>query len=571
MKIIKEKEVKEATLMVDARQLTSAFRCGITIAWLYVEMHARMSRLRRSLSRSSIFGLNKPEPPAIEETSSTKYSLLIDKFSTPTTFPQLRQLVKRNNANLREIIDIFDERASLDFAYSKTMHKLSARLHKISQNSTGVIDQGWTCVAEQFDAQATIHSTLGSAIADDIVQPLRAIFNALHQTITASEQLVERELKKLSARRAETAKIKRQLYSSSRDLEKLDQLIDNDRTDNIKLSVKKRKLLDQVTKCEHTYFKETIEAEKQRRVTDSALRKSVERLEDVEKQRLAHCQTALGRFQRKVAQLGPNLHSMFERHMNALNSAVNADPLLIVSNLTPTCSAHHTIFLCDFYAENFGEMMGGERRRWALERVSALLHEHLEETQRNSQDVVPSNLAKFPLVEFIEYLSFKVDESVRSLDGAQNREYHRLARFQQKTKDKAGLPQTLLVIPLADQVPNTTVPTPPSMATTSSTDEYDYEQIYANDNQTMPPSCSGTPWSAVDGEQHKANDKVTQICRVLYDFSASSDDELDVRAGDCVIVERSLGDDWLVGYVISGVTDQSCVSKTGRFPASYVT
>lgn len=78
----------------------------------------------------------------------------------------------------------------------------------------------------------------------------------------------------------------------------------------LQLSVKKRKLLDQVTKCEHTYFKETIEAEKQRRVTDSALRKSVERLEDVEKQRLAHCQTALGRFQRKVAQLGPNLHSV---------------------------------------------------------------------------------------------------------------------------------------------------------------------------------------------------------------------------------------------------------------------
>lgn len=50
-----------------------------------------------------------------------------------------------------------------------------------------------------------------------------------------------------------------------------------------------------------------------------------------------------------------------------------------------------------------------------------------------------------PLVEFIEYLSFKVDESVRSLDGAQNREYHRLARFQQKTKDKAVTVSTLLI------------------------------------------------------------------------------------------------------------------------------
>ncbi|VDM25074.1 unnamed protein product [Toxocara canis] len=62
-----------------------------------------------------------------------------------------------------------------------------------------------------------------------------------------------------------------------------------------------------------------------------------------------------------------------------------------------------------------------------------------------------------------------------------------------------------------------------------------------------------------------------QICRVLYDFSASSEDELDVRAGDCVIVEGRVGDDWLVGYTISDLTNGRSISKTGRFPASYVT
>ncbi|KHN89159.1 Nostrin [Toxocara canis] len=400
-------------------------------------MHARMSRLRRSLSRSSIFGLNKSQLSLVEEEPSThQHSMLVDKFSTPTTFPQLRQLVQANNEILREIIAIFDERASLDFAYSKTMHNLSGRLRKISHNSSGVIDQGWACVAEQFDSQATIHSNLGSAIADDIVQPLRAIFNSQHKTIRSSEQLVQRELNRLSERRAEAAKVKRQLHSSSRDLEKLDQLIDNEKNANIKLCVKKRRLLEQITKCEQTYVEETIEAEKQRRITDSVLRKNVERLEVVEKQRLAHCQTALGRFQRKIAQLGPNLNLMFERHMNALNVAVNADSIALVGNLKPTCSAHHTVHLCDFYAENFGEVMGGERRRWALQRVSALLHAYLEQNPQQPHDHQTSNVARFPLSEFIEYLSFKVDESIRSLDGMQNREYHRLGRFQQKTKDK---------------------------------------------------------------------------------------------------------------------------------------
>lgn len=61
-----------------------------------------------------------------------------------------------------------------------------------------------------------------------------------------------------------------------------------------------------------------------------------------------------------------------------------------------------------------------------------------------------------------------------------------------------------------------------------------------------------------------------QICRVLYDFSAKSDDELDISAGDCVIIEDKLGDDWLIGHKILNLTSGSSISKTGRFPTSYV-
>lgn len=63
-------------------------------------------------------------------------------------------------------------------------------------------------------------------------------------------------------------------------------------------------------KHEQTYIEETLATERQRRVTDSILRRGVEYLEVVEKQRLAHCQTALGRFQRKISQLGPNLNTV---------------------------------------------------------------------------------------------------------------------------------------------------------------------------------------------------------------------------------------------------------------------
>ncbi|VDK28225.1 unnamed protein product [Anisakis simplex] len=61
------------------------------------------------------------------------------------------------------------------------------------------------------------------------------------------------------------------------------------------------------------------------------------------------------------------------------------------------------------------------------------------------------------------------------------------------------------------------------------------------------------------------DDKTKQICRVLYDFNANADDEITIKAGDCVIIEGRINDDWLYGYTISDK------SKTGRFPTTYVT
>ncbi|KAK6101959.1 hypothetical protein QQG55_6585 [Brugia pahangi] len=547
-------------------------------------MHSRMSRLRRSLSRGSLFnGLSKSQLSLVDLPTLHQQSVLIGKFSTPTAFPQLQQLVHTNNEILREIISIFDERASLDFAYSKTMQKLSSRLHKVSAKSSGIIDHAWSYVADQFDAQASIHNNLGSAITDDIVQPLRAIFNSQQRTIRATEQLANRELRFLTTKRDELSKIKRLLHSSSRDLEKVEQLIDNDHMSNIKLSVRKRKLLEQVMKQEQTYIEETIATERQRRVTDGVLRKGVEYLEVVEKQRLAHCQTALGRFQRKISQLGPNLNMMFERCMNALNDALNAEPSEQISMIMPICSTSHTIYLCDFHAENFAEIIGGQRRRWTLERIGAVLQEYLKSTQLEANPMLPSS-TNISYVEFLEYLIYKINEAMKSVDGAQNREYHRLARFQQKLKDKLGLAQTVLTIP-SHELGNGEKPSAPSLPTTSSIED-ETEPIVSETREPLEHYAAPRSLSC-DESQHMQNtssstctsnsEAIKRIYRVLYDFTATTADELDVHAGDCVLVEGKIGNDWMIGQIISNNqmidetgTVTSKVNKIGRFPTSYV-
>ncbi|WKY01463.1 hypothetical protein Q1695_015453 [Nippostrongylus brasiliensis] len=313
-------------------------------------MNARMSRLRRSLSRS-MHQLSMSRSNSLNgliELPTSSFTTLVDKFSTPSNFDQLRHLVQHNNDALREIIAAFEEKAALDFHYSKTLKKISANLHRVTHAAESDIDRGWTSVAEQFDVQATIHSNLGSALTDDVIQPLRSIQSSEAKTIRAATVFVERETRRLKECKDATVRKKRLLYESSKQLEKLEQALDNQQPGD-RLSVKKKRLEEQVRKQEEVYVWDTVDLEKQRRATEGVLRKGVESLEAVERQRLAHCQTALGRYQRKIEQLGPNLQQMFDRHTNNLDVAVQATAGDYISAIQPSTAAVNHIVLTDVY------------------------------------------------------------------------------------------------------------------------------------------------------------------------------------------------------------------------------
>ncbi|PIO65300.1 hypothetical protein TELCIR_13040 [Teladorsagia circumcincta] len=169
---------------------------------------------------------------------------------------------------------------------------------------------------------------------------------------------VERETRKLKDAKDATLRKKRLLYESSKQLEKLGQSLDQ-QNNGERSSLKKKRLEEQVKKQEETYVWETVDLEKQRRVTEGVLRKGVESLEAVERQRLAHCQTALGRYQRKIEQLGPNLQQvsvarskMFDRHTNNLDIAVQATAADYIAGIQPSTAAVNHIVLTDVYASS---------------------------------------------------------------------------------------------------------------------------------------------------------------------------------------------------------------------------
>ncbi|PIO63189.1 hypothetical protein TELCIR_15225, partial [Teladorsagia circumcincta] len=244
----------------------------------------------------------------LSELEALELKVLISSIESPSNFDQLRQLVQHNNDALREIIAAFEEKAALDFQYSKSLKKISANLHRVTHMTESDIDKGWTSVAEQFDVQATIHSNLGSALTDDVIQPLRSI------------QLTEAKTIRADTKDA-TLRKKRLLYESSKQLEKLEQSFDQ-QNNGERASLKKKRLEEQVKKQEETYIWETVDLEKQRRLYE---RKD------------------------KTLQDSKLAESMFDRHTNNLDIAVQATAADYIAGIQPSTAAVNHIVLTDVY------------------------------------------------------------------------------------------------------------------------------------------------------------------------------------------------------------------------------
>ncbi|CAD6199426.1 unnamed protein product [Caenorhabditis auriculariae] len=115
-----------------------------------------------------------------------------------------------------------------------------------------------------------------------------------------------------------------------------------------------------------------------------------------------------------------------------------------------------------------------------------------------------------------------------------------------------GLPMTILTLPLTGE-----------------------------DNSLPPPSASQSSHYAASSrgsDEYEDYDKASTArrhVRLLYDFDPKHEDEIPIRAGQCVLVEDRIGDDWLVGHVISdpNFSESQVVPgstpATGRFPTTY--
>lgn len=127
----------------------------------------------------------------------------------------------------------------------------------------------------------------------------------------------------------------------------------------------------------------------------------------------------------------------------------------------------------------------------------------------------------------------KVRGALADLNG-QSKPHVWLMTYVQTTKDKQGMLQSVLRIPL-DQVTTNVEPAMHDEMDNKSDDEFDDFP-----DTESPGICR---------------------CRALYEYKASQSDELDILPGDIITLTAKLDGGWWQGELHN---------KTGIFPASYV-
>ena len=90
-----------------------------------------------------------------------------------TGFEDLKNFIKEGSDFAKQIVEIIQERAELDAAYSKGVSKLAGKLFKASKENVGTVSNAWHFIANDFEQTAEIHKVIAASMVEEIVKPLK--------------------------------------------------------------------------------------------------------------------------------------------------------------------------------------------------------------------------------------------------------------------------------------------------------------------------------------------------------------------------------------------------------------
>ncbi|XP_050734362.1 uncharacterized protein LOC127007409 isoform X3 [Eriocheir sinensis] len=519
-------------------------------------------------------------------------------------FDELRRYIKSGGEFCKELAAIMHERAELEASYAKGLYKLSSKLMKASKENSGTVTQAWQMVGVEMEQQGDVHRTIGSAIGDDVVRPLRQLIETQHKIRKGVESMVDKTTKNLHDWRAAESKAKKQGYGNCRENEKIQDMMLEARLgrgktltdkETIKMEKQRRKAEEAVQKSDLEYYTCCTRAERARLEWESAVYKGSSCFQTLEEERLQALRDLVVKYHNNSVESAPKIVAIVDRLDEPVKACDVEKDIQAVITAKGTGENLPEQMLPDFYAEDMNNIMNRDRRREALEKFLKMVRTDLERERRGKQGV--ENLAKAlqetptfggeesqqdvndklqhdahnrlqhmkAMLAYLEAARYKIQ---CSLDDLNNRPktVHPLAKHIEVHRDKQGLTCSVLKVPpwvrgnSVDVSPASNSPT--GSPNWNDRDEFssqgsdrDYQATISEENIDSGPK-DGSYYA------HPLPAATTgSRCKALYDYEANMYDELTIRTGDIINIHEKQADGWWVGELDNVV---------GIFPATYV-
>ncbi|XP_064647417.1 nostrin-like isoform X3 [Lineus longissimus] len=528
---------------------------------------------------------SKPDPAAPTRPSLKRDLHVIDsKFEGLTGFDELRRYIKQGNEFCKEVALLMQERADVEATYAKSLTKISNKLQKQASNCLGSLAVAWLGVATSVEAEADLHRNLSSALVEDLHKPVKQLSEYIHKTRKPIEATVDKSMKNLMDKRNEEMRSKKSAFGCARDTEKvIDQTRDvkagkgkfTDK-DLARMEKKGKHSEDNLRKADKDYHDSCQKAEGARQEWESAVYKGTNQLQSLEEERISQLQDALNKYNNHISVMGPKLIKVCDNMGESVKTVdIQADLASVVDEKGSGQNQPEQI-LIECYAEDLGSPMDKERRIYALRTYLYYLEADIEREQKGregveklldvyrnkpnygdteTQDDVKNKLAGLnATMNFLEAGKYKITSAMAAANGEPKPEYT-FAQYIERTKDKQGLPQSILRVPpaLRGETPgfrstyNVPGSRPPAVG----------RQVDSMYDEDEFDNYDGDDFGADGADGHAAIGE----CQALYDYQGTQPDELTIHAGDIIRLEHKEGDGWWHGE-LNG--------QRGIFPATYV-
>uniref|UniRef100_T1PJL8 Fes/CIP4, and EFC/F-BAR-like protein n=1 Tax=Musca domestica TaxID=7370 RepID=T1PJL8_MUSDO len=404
-------------------------------------------------------------------------------------FEELRRYVKQGGDFGKELIVILQERIDSELLYSKSLSKMANKLNKACRELPGTIADAWRGVATEMETRSDIHRQLSASLAEEVVKPLKSIVEGHHKTRKSVESNVDKAARVLAEWRASEAKGKKASHTAARENEKLqDAMLDvriqkspsiallhqstNKQAaekeiklaekDCAKLDNKRKKAEEAVKKADVEYYTLCIRAERARVDWEMAVLRGSSLLQNIENQRLINMKNFVSNYAALTANMNPIMESLMQRLQPQVDNCNVVKDMQIIKNIRRNAEGPSEQLLPDFYCEHTTLAMNRERRKHALVKLLQLVKTDLERERRsrnglkglsqslNSQEHQNITDKLYHIRSMLTYLEgarFKLHSALLELDH-KPRSSHPLAQHIQITRDRTGLQQSILKVPL---------------------------------------------------------------------------------------------------------------------------